>query len=218
MILKRLSIFAIVLLCGTQPVNAVNVNIYSVLPFAMYARWLFAGDYFRRDIPAATPYASGMIIPTFYPDYVRSLALKYLMVFGWMGVSDWRLHTGFTDVHTVGAKVGQVWGRDPVTWLPLVFTTDMLNAYGQCWGINNDFYSAPLGQAVYSHFLLSVTPVKNTDPKYKDAAGNSPWWPSFRITRLDPSVSDQIINGLASAGGALQILTPDSWGITAPIL
>ncbi|HEV2601949.1 MAG TPA: Vps62-related protein [Candidatus Babeliales bacterium] len=162
------------------PINAVNVVVHNTILVSMYARWEFAGDYFRRDIPAATK--KTVVGPDGNP-------LEEIVA-GIKGVNDWRLHIGFSDVHTKGAQIGQAWGTNPETGEPLVFTAQMLNGKGECWGVKPDVYSAPLGQAVYNNFSLTVVPKKNP-------ADNNNWWPSFEISRIDANVFDPLIKAFA---------------------
>ncbi|HEV2601369.1 MAG TPA: hypothetical protein VGT41_03660 [Candidatus Babeliales bacterium] len=189
--IKKLCIVA--LLLNMQVGHAVNVNVYNNIPVKMYARWEFVGDYFRREIPAAI--LTALALQDLAGCQVLSYSWKVagfspVEKSGWMGVNDWRLHKGFSDVHTVGAKVGDIWGRNPDTGCALVFTQKMFEqkagvsyTLGQCWGIDPDLYSAPAGQAVYNNFALIVIAVKNDADK--DTAGNAQWWPKFRIFRLD---------------------------------
>jgi hypothetical protein len=129
--------------------------------------WEFVGDYFRREIPAATEDAMGRT-----------------------AVDQKLLHKGFSKVRMVGVKVGEVWGRNPETGDDLVFTPVMINTEGECWGIKPDLYEAPLGQAVYNNFWLSVVPQKNP-------ADHNNWWPSFDIARMDEDVFAPLIKAFA---------------------
>lgn len=207
-------LFALALFLSVQGINAININVYSLVLAKMYTRFNFRGDSFGRIIPAATPTASALEdlnkcnkesldwqtsprspIPntlghaSTYQTGVGGVP-KAIQTAGWMGVDDWRLHIGFEDVHTVEAKVGDVWGRNPDTGCPLVFTQKMFEQrkgvdykLGLCWGIQPKFYSS-VGQALFKYFALIVVPVKN-------AADNNNWWPSFRIIKLREGTTHQ---------------------------
>ncbi|HEV2601186.1 MAG TPA: hypothetical protein VGT41_02710 [Candidatus Babeliales bacterium] len=191
MIIKKLRIFILLLVATT--INAVNVVIHNKIPLKMYVRWEFVGDYFRREIAAATK--KTIAGPDGNPLEVITEGIK--------GVNDWRLHKGFTDVHIIGAKVGEVWGKDPETGAPLVFTAKMLDKNGGCWGIAPQIYSAPAGQAVYNNFGLNLVPKRN--PK-----DNNNWWPSFVIWRMDESVEGKIKKAFEKAGKTIykEVLKP----------
>jgi hypothetical protein len=147
--------------------DAVNVIVHNTIPFNIKMTWEFVGDYFRRDVPAATPEKVGS-----------------------KGVDDWRLHKGFSKVRIIGAKVGQVWGNNPETGDELEFTPAMIDKNGEVWGIKPDLYNAPAGQAVYHNFRLTIIPKKNPQD-------NNNWWPSFDIARMDADVFAPLIKAFA---------------------
>jgi len=124
---------------------------------AMYVRFEYAGDYFRKTIPA----------------HESAVVSKFL------------LFKGFTDVHTVGVKVGDVWGKDPETGKPLVFTEKMLSSkgektlkLGECFGYQNDIEYSSTGRALSLHtmysYKLTILPKRNSED-------NNNWWPSFTL-------------------------------------
>jgi hypothetical protein len=94
------------------------------------------------------------------------------------------LFKGFAGVHTVGVKVGDVWGKDPETGKPLVFTEKMLSSkgaktlkLGECFGYKNDIEYYNIGKSLYGfewRYLLTMSPKRND----KD---NNNWWPSFTL-------------------------------------
>lgn len=150
-------------------VRAVTVKVENATAFTMHVRWHFVGSSAEQLIPA---------------NEVKS-------------VSKLLLHKGFQDVYATGVHVGDVWGQDPDTGADLHITEHMVNEQGQLRGLQPaDLYSAPFGQAVYTHFLLFIEPVKNEkDP-------NS-WWPRLNIIRKDKDIFVGIKDSVVDFGNTL---------------
>ncbi|HEV2600879.1 MAG TPA: hypothetical protein VGT41_01145 [Candidatus Babeliales bacterium] len=133
--------------------------VLNTIPVQMYVRAECRGDYYRRYLPAA--------VYTTASEKGTSVVTPGVNSF-----ETWRSHHGFSDVHAVGAKVGDVWGKNPETGEPLVFTAKMLNKKGEYWGTEKIFYSLPVAE----YFQLLAVPIKNP-------ADNNNWWLQFDIER-----------------------------------
>lgn len=164
---RGLSVWGLVawLLCMPGWVSAVTVTVHNATAFPAHVRWNF-GIFGSEE--------------------------KMVPALGEVAVSKGILvHTGFQDVYLLSARVGDVWGKDPNTGVDLVFTEAMIDKNGHVRGVQPPhLYHAPVGQALYHHFLLLIEPVETKK-------GNGVWVPRLRINRLDKDIFVQIKNKIA---------------------